>query len=68
MQIPTDKRLLEVEDPCGRVRWKIEGPQKDSNSMRRPTEPTKLYSWELPEIEPPTEEHTQDDLIPLTHM
>jgi hypothetical protein len=57
MQIPTDKHWMEVRDPCGRVRRRIEGPQGDDNPTGILTVSTNLDPWELPETEPPTNGH-----------
>jgi len=44
---------MEVRDPYGRVRGRIEGPQGDGNPTGRSIASTNLDSWELPETEPP---------------
>jgi hypothetical protein len=38
----------------------------DRNSTGRPTEPTNLDSWGLPETAPSTKKHTQPGLSPTT--
>jgi hypothetical protein len=45
---------MEIRDSYGRA----EDPERDKNSMGRPTESTNLDPWELSETEPPTKEHT----------
>jgi hypothetical protein len=59
---------MEVRDPYGRVRGRIEDPEGDSNPTRRPTVSTNLDLWELPETEPPTKKNTEAGLRPWTHM
>lgn len=46
------------QDPCGRVRWRIERAKEDGNPTGRPTMSTNLDIWEHPETEPPTKKHT----------
>jgi hypothetical protein len=58
IQLSTDKHWMEVRNPYGRVRGRIEGPQRDDTSTGRPTLTTNLEPWECPETEPPTKEHT----------
>jgi len=38
----------------GRVGRRIEKLREDMDSTEKPTEPTNLGMWRLPEIEPPT--------------
>ena len=62
METDADTRsqaLIEVRDPYGRVRRMIEGSEGDGNPTGRPTVPTNLNPWKLPETELPTKEHTQ---------
>ena len=60
MQMSTDKLWMEIRDHYGRVRGKIDGPQRDRTYPRgRPTESTNLDPWKLPETEPPTKEQIQ---------
>jgi hypothetical protein len=47
---------LKIEESYERVRRRIEGPEEDRDSTRRPTEPTNLDPWGLPDTEPPTKE------------
>ena len=59
MQILTAKHWIEVGDLYGRVRGRIEGIEGDGNLTGEPTVlSTNLKLWELPEIGPPTKEHT----------
>jgi hypothetical protein len=58
MQILTSNHYIEVGDPYGRVRVRIEGAEGDGNPIGRPKESTNLYHWEVPETKPPTKEHT----------
>jgi hypothetical protein len=53
MQIPTVKHWVEVGDSYGRVGGRTEGPERDGNSIGRPTDSTKLTPWELSETESP---------------
>ena len=48
----------ETGGPYGRVRGRIEGTERDGNLIERPTVSINLDPWELPETEPPTQEHT----------
>ena len=59
MQILTASHWTEDWDPYGRIRERIEGPQGNGNPTGKPTVTTNLDSWEFPETEPPTKEHTQ---------
>ena len=61
MQILTVIHWTEIENPCGRVRGRIEGPQGDDNFMGRPTVLTNLDLWKLPKTKSLTikKEHTQ---------
>ena len=54
MQIPTAKHWVEVGYTYGRVGVKIEGSKRETNSIERPTELTKLDPWELSEMNPAT--------------
>jgi hypothetical protein len=47
---------MELWDSYGRVGRRIEGPKKDRNSTRRPTESNNLDPWEFPETQSPTKE------------
>jgi hypothetical protein len=47
-----------INNSYERVRERIEDPQGDSNPLERATVSTILDSWEFPETEPPTKEHT----------
>ena len=58
MQIPSAKHGMEVRDPYGRVRARIEGTEADDNTTGRPTVSSNLDPWKLTETESPTEEHT----------
>jgi hypothetical protein len=51
------KHWTEVWDPYGRVRGRIEGAESDGNTTGRPTLPTNLEPWELPECGLPTKKH-----------
>ena len=59
---------MELQESCRRLGGKIEEPEKDMDSKRRPTESTNLDLWGLPETEPPTKKHTGAGSKPLTHM
>jgi hypothetical protein len=67
MQISTAKHLIEVRDPYGRVRGRIEGTEGDGNPIGRPIVSTNLNTGELPETRPLTNEHTQPSLRPQAH-
>jgi hypothetical protein len=54
----THKHYMELRESCGRVGRRIEGPEKDKDSIGRITVSTHLDSWGLPETEPPTKECT----------
>jgi hypothetical protein len=45
---------MEVGDPFGRVRGRIEGLQRDGNPTARPTVSINMDFWNLPKAEPPT--------------
>jgi hypothetical protein len=68
MQMLTGNNYTEPRDPYGRVRGRTEGIEGDGNPIGRPTVSTNLKPWELPEIEPPTKEHTQVGLRLHTRM
>lgn len=36
---------MELEESCGRVGGRTEGPEEDRNCTERPKEPTNLYPW-----------------------
>jgi hypothetical protein len=59
---------MEVKDPCGRVRGRIEGTLGDDNPIRRSTVSTNLDPWELPETELPTKKHIQTGPRQPAHM
>jgi hypothetical protein len=48
---------MDIGDPYGRLREKIEGGEGDGNLIERTTMSTNLDPWELPETELPTKEH-----------
>jgi hypothetical protein len=68
MQILTVNHWIEVGDPYGRVRGRIEGAEADGNPIGRPTVSTNLEHWELSETKPPTKVHTWAGPKPPTHM
>jgi hypothetical protein len=45
MQILTIYHWTKIEDPYGRVRGNIEGAERDSNPIRRPTLLTNPHPW-----------------------
>ena len=68
MQILTTKHWTEGGNPNGRVRGRIEGTEGDGNPIGRSSVSTNLDPWQLPEIKPPTKEHTWAGLKPLAHL
>ena len=55
-------------DPFERIVIRTERTEGDGDSIGRPKIPTNLYHWELPEIEPTTEEHRRAGPRPQTLM
>jgi hypothetical protein len=71
MQRPTAKHWMQLRDFYGRFRERIDSPEGDRNSTRRPTESTNLDPWGFWETEPPAKEHTQSrssSSPPPTHV
>ena len=64
MQRLTDNHWTELRNSYWRVRERIEDPEGERNSTRRPTESTTLDPWQLSETEPPTKEHKRAELRP----
>jgi hypothetical protein len=65
----TDKLWTEIRDHYGRVRGKIDGPQRDRTYPRgRPTVSTNLDPWELPETEPQPKSRYRLVLGPGTYI
>ena len=64
----TSKHWIEVGDPYGRVRGRIEGTSGGGNPIGSQTVSTNLDLWELLEIEPPTKEQTQAGQRPQEHI
>ena len=58
MQILIVNHWIEVGDPYGRVRERIEEAEGDDNPIRRPTVLTNLVPWLLSETKPPIKKHT----------
>ena len=46
------------------MRERTEGSEGERDSIRRPAVSTNLDPWELPDIEPPTRQHTPTDPRP----
>jgi len=63
MQKPTVKHPEELKEPC----VKIEGARSSKDTTRRPIE-SNLDPWGLTGTEPPTKEHAESRLRPLTHL
>jgi hypothetical protein len=59
---------MEVRNPCGKARGRIEGTGRGGNPIKRPTVSTNSDPWELPKTKPPTKEYTQASLRSSSHM
>jgi hypothetical protein len=57
---------MEVEDPYERGKG-LQALKEMATPTGRPIVSTNLDSWELPETEPPMEEHTWAGSRPLAH-
>ena len=65
----THNQTLDKGQDCfGRVTGRIGGLKEDSNPTGRQAVSTNLGSWEVPETEPPTKEHTGAVLRSPAHM
>jgi hypothetical protein len=64
MQILTANHWIEIGNPYGRVRGRIERAEGDGEPIRRPAVSTNLDHSELPETKPKSNEQTW----PLEHV
>ena len=55
----TAKDWNKVRNPYGRVRGRIEGPDRYGNPIEKPTGSANLDPWELSETKPPVKGHTR---------
>jgi hypothetical protein len=67
-QLPAANHWIEVRDPYGRIKRKIEGAEEDLNPIGITTVSTNMDSSELPETTTPTKEHKWIGLWPWAHV
>ena len=67
MQIFTTNHWSEAGDPFGWIREKLEEAEK-GNSIGRPAVSTNMDPQDLLNTEPPTGQHTLDDMRPPKHI